>query len=205
MPLTKWLETGWVDNMTVSPDKKTDEELLTAYKNGDGKAVDELMVRYAALVRARARRFFLWGGDTEDLLQEGMMGLYSAIVDYRAEEGKTFKNFAYLCVSRRLIDAVKKASSKKIPPQSMQVPDFLVDSFQSGLPDLDDEMILSDEWKEFRKKASALLSDFEYKIFNMYLDGMSGREICETIGKPQKSVENAIQRSKKKLQPLLEK
>ncbi|MBQ7879129.1 MAG: sigma-70 family RNA polymerase sigma factor, partial [Clostridia bacterium] len=120
-------------------------------------------------------------------------------------EGKSFKNFAYLCVSRRLIDAVKKASSKKNPPQSKQVSDAVVDTLASDLPDLDDGMILSDEWEEFRKKASALLSDFEYKIFITYMDGMSSREICETIGKPQKSVENAIQRSKNKLRSMLDK
>ena len=191
--------------MTVLPNEKTDDELLTAYKNGDKQAGDELMVRYASLVRARARQFFLWDGETEDLIQEGMMGLYSAIVDYREQEGKSFKNFAYLCVSRRLIDAVKRASSKKNPPQNKQVSDAVVDTFASSFPDLDDGMILSDEWKEFRKKASALLSDFEYKIFIMYMDGMSGREICETINKPQKSVENAIQRSKNKLRSLLNK
>ncbi|MBQ7879771.1 MAG: sigma-70 family RNA polymerase sigma factor [Clostridia bacterium] len=167
--------------MTVFPDEKTDEELLAAYKCGDKKAVDELMIRYAALVRARARRFFLWDGETEDLIQEGMMGLYGAIVDYRQQEGKSFKNFAYLCVSRRLIDAVKKASSKKNPPQSKQVPDSLAATLASDLPDLDDEMILSDEWEEFRKKASAKLSDFEYKVFITYMDGMSSREISETI------------------------
>lgn len=185
--------------------KETDEQLLAACKNGDGKAVDKLMIRYGALVRARARHFFLWDGDTEDLIQEGMMGLYVAIVDYRKEEGKSFKNFAYLCITRRLIDAVKKASSKKHPPQNMQVPSTHLDAFAYALPNMEDEIILSDEWKDFWKKASSLLSDFEYKLFSMYMDGMSCREICETTGKPQKSVENAIQRSKKKLQPLITK
>lgn len=183
---------------------KTDETLVSLAQSGDKQAQDELLLRYAALVRGQARRFFLMDGETEDLIQEGMIGLYHAVRDYHEAEGKSFKNFAFLCVRRRIIDAVKRASSKKIPPKSKQVSNTLADTYAHGLPSLDDELILFDEWQEFRQKMSSMLSDFEFKIFTMYMDGMSCVEICRTTGKTQKSVDNALQRSKRKLRPLLD-
>ena len=190
--------------MKESTQKTTDEELVLRSRDGDKQALDELVTRYADLVRRRARGFFLVDGETEDLIQEGMMGLYGAVLDYRQNEtGKSFKNFAYLCVSRRIYDAVKRSKSKKNEPLNNSVPDTLADFWVSEVPSPEDEMILSDERKEFKQKMTALLSDFEFKIFTMYIDGMSCTEICETTGKSVKSVDNAVQRSKRKLQPLL--
>ncbi len=190
--------------MKESTQKITDEELVLRSRNGDKQALDELVARYADLVRRRARGFFLVDGETEDLIQEGMMGLYGAVLDYRQNEtGKSFKNFAYLCVSRRIYDAVKRSKSKKNEPLNNSVSETLADFWASEVPSPEDEMILSDERKEFRQKMTALLSDFEFKIFTMYIDGMSCTEICETTGKSVKSVDNAIQRSKRKLQPLV--
>ena len=186
--------------MKESTQKITDEELVLRSRNGDKQALDELVARYADLVRRRARGFFLVDGETEDLIQEGMMGLYGAVLDYRQNEtGKSFKNFAYLCVSRRIYDAVKRSKSKKNEPLNNSVSETLADFWASEVPSPEDEMILSDERKEFRQKMTALLSDFEFKIFTMYIDGMSCTEICETTGKTPKSVDNAVQRSKQKL------
>ena len=95
---------------------KHDEELLRLGQNGDKQATEELIRRYAELVRRCARGFFLIGGETEDLLQEGMIGLYSAIVGYQKDGGSSFKNFAYTCISRQIIDAVK-ATLEKTPPE----------------------------------------------------------------------------------------
>ncbi len=184
--------------------KKTDEQLIELFAQGDAQAMDELLLRYAGLVRGRARGFFLYGGETEDLIQEGMIGLHRAILDYkRTENGKSFKNFAYMCVSRKIIDAVKKSASKKNQPLNNSIPDSVLDGRDFQTPSLDDEIILSDEKKEFKQKMIRILSDFEYKIFSLYMDGMSCSEICETTGKSVKSVDNAIQRSKKKLQRLV--
>lgn len=92
-------------------DKKSDEELVVLSQNGDKQATEDLLLRHAGLVRGCARGFFLIGGETEDLIQEGMIGLYNAIGEYRQTEGgSSFKNFAYLCISRQILDAVKRAS-----------------------------------------------------------------------------------------------
>ena len=185
--------------------EKKDEELVACSQNGDKQATEELVCRYAYLVRGCARGYFLVGGETDDLIQEGMMGLYGAIIDYDEKEGKSFKNFAYMCVRRRIIDAVKKSVSKKNQPLNTSVPLSISDLWAFTEPSLEDEMVLRDEIREYRQQMSRILSDFEFKIFIMYMNGMTCAEICTTIGKPFKSVDNAIQRSKKKLQQLLKK
>ena len=182
--------------------KKTDEELVELSQNGDKLAMEELLLRHSGLVRGCARGFFLVGGETEDLIQEGMIGLYRAIGDYKKKEGgRSFKNFAYLCVSRRIIDAVKASARRKNAPIAQCVPmedDWVASDFNP-----EDLLILRDDRREFRQKMSKALSDFEFKVTSMYMDGMSCSEICEATGKSGKSVDNAIQRSKRKLQEIL--
>ena len=186
--------------------KKSDEELVRLSQNGDKQATEELLLRHAGLVRGCARGFFLIGGETEDLIQEGMIGLYNAIGEYKQSEGgSNFKNFAYLCVSRRIIDAVKTSARKKNAPLNnatsigvIEESDRLSDSLNP-----EDMLILRDDRREFRQKMSGVLSDFEFKVTTMYMDGMSCREICEATGKSAKSVDNALQRSKRKLQEVL--
>ncbi len=186
-------------------DRKKDEELVSLAKAGDKQAMEEILLRYAGLVRSCARRYFLIGGETEDLLQEGMIGLYRAVGDYDQANGagSSFKNFAHLCVSRRILDVVKGVYSKKkgffysVQPLDVQM-------VETGLGP-EELLILSDEQKEFRQKMSRALSDFEFKAMTMYMDGMTCAEICETTGKPNKSVDNAIQRSKRKLLAILKK
>ena len=175
--------------------KKTDEELVLLAQAGNEGATDELMRRYSGLVRSCARRYFLIGGETEDLIQEGMIGLYKAIVRYDGERegGSSFKNFAYLCVSRQILDAIKKASKANAELISLNGSMAVADMSP------EDMLILSDEQKEFRQKMSKVLSDFEFKVMTMYMDGMTCAEICEATGKPAKSVDNALQRSKRKL------
>ena len=182
-----------------------DEELVQLSQNGDKHATDELLRRYAGLVRGCARGFFMVGGETEDLIQEGMIGLYHAIMDYRKkEDGRSFKNFAYLCVSRKIIDAVKISSSKKNAPLNTGVSMQESEDFTSSGLSPEDMLILNDDRRELKQKMSRVLSDFEFKVAIMYMDGMRCAEICEMTGKSQKSVDNAIQRSKKKLQALFE-
>ena len=183
--------------------EKTDEELVELSRGGDKQATEELLLRHFGLVRGCARGFFLVGGETEDLIQEGMIGLYHAIGDYKKEtEGSSFKNFAYLCVSRRIIDAVKSAARKKNAPLNGGAVPLESDLASAGLSP-EDALILIDDRRELRQKMSRALSDFEFKIMMMYIDGMSCAEICEATGKPFKSVDNAIQRSRRKLQKVL--
>ena len=199
-------ETGKNQKLKNETLKKTDEQLVSLSQNGDGKATEELLKRYSDLVRHLSRRFFLVGGETEDLIQEGMIGLCQAISSYKGKEqsGSTFKTFAYLCVSRRIIDTVKTFSSKKNEPLNAYVSIFGGEWAVSALSP-EEQMILSDERKEFKQKMSAILSDFEFKVVVSYMDGMSCAEICSATGKTAKSVDNAIQRSKKKLLEILKK
>lgn len=182
-----------------------DEALVELSQGGDKQAMEELLVRHSGLVRSCARGFFLVGGETEDLIQEGMIGLYHAIGDYKNKEnGSSFKNFAYLCVSRRIIDAVKTAARKKNEP--LNAGEALEDyerSFSSGNLSPEDILILSDDRQELKQKMSRALSDFEFKVTTMYVDGMTCAEICDATGKSIKSVDNALQRSKRKLQAVL--
>lgn len=182
--------------------KKSDEELVELSQNGDKQATEELLLKHAGLVRGIARGFFLVGGETEDLIQEGMIGLYHAIGDYKKkEDGRSFKNFAYLCVYRRIVDAVKTSARKNSPTEGGVLP-LDEEWVFSGLSP-EDVLILSDDRREFKQTMSRVLSDFEFKIATMYMDGMTCAEICEATGKTPKSVDNAIQRSKKKLQQVL--
>ena len=184
---------------------RSDEDLVAQAQGGDNQAMEELLRRHAGIVRSSARGFFLAGGETEDLIQEGMIGLYQAIGDYQIQDNSSsFKNFAYLCVSRKIIDAVKSAARKKNEPLNTCV--FLGDEewmLGSSRVSPEELLIISDERKELKQKMSRALSDFEFKITTMYVDGMTCAEICEATGKSAKSIDNAIQRSKRKLQQLL--
>lgn len=184
--------------------RQTDESLVERAQAGDKQATEELLSRYAGLVRGRARGFFLVGGETEDLIQEGMIGLYRAVSEYRTDrEGSmSFKNFAYLCVSRRIIDAVKASARKKNVPLNNYVSLFQSE-WEMPVSSPEDEVIRGEDRREFLQKMSKELSDFEFRVTVMYMDGLSCAEICEATGKEEKSVDNAIQRSKKKLQKLL--
>ena len=186
--------------------EKSDEELVALSQNGDKQATEELLLRHAGLVRGCARGFFLIGGETEDLIQEGMIGLYNAIGEYRkTEEASSFKNFAYLCVSRRIVDAVKASARKKNSPLNTAASLGFVGGSEElpGGINPEDALILQDDRREFRQKMSGVLSDFEFKVTTMYMDGMRCGEICEATGKSAKSVDNALQRSKRKLQEVL--
>ena len=183
----------------------SDEYLASLSQSGDKQATETLMLRYSALVRALARGYFLAGGETEDLIQEGMIGLYNAITDYKETEGKTFKNFAYMCITRKLLDALKKYTSKKNQLFSQSVSVEQAQFWAYAGPTPEDNLILSDERREFKRRMSSVLSDFEFKITCMYMEGLTRAEICESTGKTPKSVDNAIERSKKKLLALLKK
>ena len=185
--------------------KKTDEELVALAQTGDKQATDELFSRHFGLVRYCARGFFLIGAETEDLIQEGMLGLYHAIGDYKKrEKGRNFKNFAYLCISRRIFDAVKTFTRKK----NLSLNDSVVLEEHEWISrdfNPEDLLVIEDERRELKQKMSRVLSDFEFKVMAMYIDGISSSEICETCKKPFKSVDNAIQRSKRKLQQIFKK
>lgn len=182
-------------------ENERDEALVKRAQEGDNRAMELLLRRYMNAVRARARRFFLVGGDTDDLVQEGMIGLYSAIGNFNAAAGKSFKNFAYLCVTRHILDAVKGMSRRKNGPLNNSVSLFDPDLSDFAGEETPEDFLLVDESRaEFRMKLMKELSDFEFRVVTMYLEGMSYARICEATGKDGKSVDNALSRSKRKLQ-----
>lgn len=192
LPFMRWCVQGL--------ENERDEVLVKLAQKGEKAATEILLRRYLNTVRARARKFFLIGGETEDLVQEGMIGLYEAIGDFREEAGKTFKNFAYLCVTRHILDAIKGSGRRKNGPlnESVSLFDPLISEFASDSPE--DFLLEGEEWHELNLKLIRTLSDFEFRVLMMYLEGMSYARICEGTGKPLKSVDNALARAKKKLQ-----
>ncbi len=182
--------------------KRSDEELVELSRKGDKQATDELMLRYFGAVRGRARGFFLVGGETEDLIQEGMMGLYRAIGDYQQGGGASFKSFAYLCINRRIIDAVKTYERKKNDPLKNYISLFSGE-WEDPTLSPEEEVVSRETRREFMREMSGVLSDFEFRVMVMYMNGMSCAEICESTKKDMKSVDNAIQRGKKKLRGIL--
>ena len=179
--------------------KQSDEQCIALAQGGDKGAENELLLRYGDLVRFCARKFFLTGGETEDLIQEGMMGLYQAISEYQMDKGTPFKPFAKICVSRKMIDAVKRADSKKNAPMKNYVSIVSEGDLSLDAPDPEEKMIYDDDRRDLNKMLSRILTDVEFKVFTMYMDGATRTEICEITGKSVKSVDNAVQRSKKKL------
>lgn len=172
--------------------RKSDEALAVLAQAGETWAEEELLNRYKSAVRARARKFFLAGGETEDLVQEGMIGLISAIRTYKEGAGKRFKNFAYLCVTRRIYDALRAADKKAYE-------DLDPDCVPEGVTP-EDSVLAVESQAEFRLRLTRALSDFEFRVVTLYLDGMRYADIARATGKDQKSVDNALARSKKKLQ-----
>ncbi len=171
---------------------ETDEALVKRAQSGETAATEELLLRYKNAVRARARKFFFEGGETEDLVQEGMIGLYTAICAFDPTVGKQFKNFAYLCVTRRIYDVLRAAGRQIVPG------DVDPDTVESG--GSPEEFLIDDEsTKEIRTKLMKVLSDFEFRVMTMYLDGMDYRQISAATGKEVKSIDNALTRAKRKL------
>ncbi len=186
----------------METDERTasDAENETAQRaqSGDKAAEEELLHKYAPLVRSAARRYFLQGGETEDLIQEGMIGLYSAIRDYRAEKNGAFSSFAYVCISHRILDAVRTSLKKRNQPLNTSVP-LLAAAGVASENDPLESMIRIENNREFIGRMTGVLSDLEYRVVTMYVDGFSVSEICEATGKSAKGVDNALQRSKKKI------
>ena len=185
---------------------KTDEELVLNAQNGDLLAMDELMIRYNRAVRSRARRFFLAGGETDDLVQEGMMGLISAVRGYNADLGKSFKNFAFLCITRRIYDAIGTMTAKKnvVLTESVPLDQNLMDMPDDGFSP-EESLLNSEERAELQITLLRELSDFEYKVVSMYMEGMNYAQISEITKKPFKSIDNALARARKKLQKAFDK
>lgn len=185
----------------------TDEKLLELCtgENADEEALGALLMRYKHTVNSVARAYFLSGGDTDDLLQEGMIGVFKAISTYNGKS--SFKNYAYKCIKTTILSAVKKSGRLKNRPLYNYVPltaeegdDADKNSFLSDDSFDPEERYINDEAeKELKARIKEGLSDLEFKILSLYLAGYSYREIAEKTDKSVKSVDNAVQRIRKKI------
>lgn len=187
----------------------SDELLHQLAISGDLEAEDALIRKYSALVRACARPYFLAGGDSEDLIQEGMLGLLSAVREYRPEGGASFRTFAELCIRRRLFTAIKTASGRKnvslneclsldpfFDENQAHAAYVLRDAFQRGPEEL---VIDRERTDEFLSSFLLCLSKYEAEVLGFYLKGMSYQEIASEVNRSIKSVDNAVQRIRRKL------
>ena len=175
----------------------TDEELILSARGGDKAAEESILNKYTPLVKSVAARFFLSGGESEDLIQEGMVGLYSAINGY-SFGGASFAGYAYVCIRNAVLSAVKKSNGDKYSALNNFVPIVEIGGEVSPKSP-EDEVILSENRREFLQKISKNLSSLEFKVTVMYVDGMSVTEISTALEKSQKSVSNALARAKLKL------
>ncbi|MCI5678918.1 MAG: RNA polymerase sporulation sigma factor SigH [Bacteroidales bacterium] len=199
-------------------EQKKDEELVLMAQNGDEAAQEYLLDKYKSLVRAKSRAYFLIGADSEDIIQEGMIGLYKAVRDYNEEKNASFRSFAELCINRQMITAIKAATRQKHQPLnsyvSLNKPVYEEESEQTYMDFLQssssallnpEALLIGQENKSFLENQMVKnLSSFETRVLVLYLQGRSYFEIAHVLDKPEKSIDNALQRVKKKLEKFLE-
>ena len=194
----------------------TDEQIVEMSHSGDIAAEEYLLDKYKSFVRSKARSYFLVGADHEDIVQEGMIGLYKSIRDFRPDKLSSFRAFAELCITRQIITAIKTATRQKHIPLnnyvSLNKPLYdeesdrtLLDVIVEGRISDPEELIINMEnVGNIRTKISEVLSTLEQQVLNAYLDGKSYQEIAESLGRHVKSIDNALQRVKRKLEKNLE-
>jgi len=192
----------------IFPDTISDEELCRKAAEGSRRAEEILVTRYHRLVRACARPYFLAGGDSEDLIQEGMVGLIYAVREYDAEKNASFRTFAEVCIRNKLISVLRAANCDKHTPLNqsipLDIPFFEHDSNSQIASELvtssPEEQVINREYAEhILSGVRRQLSEFEAKILGYYLDGYSCQEIAEFVGRSLKSVDNAVQRVRRKV------
>ncbi|MDR5588571.1 MULTISPECIES: RNA polymerase sporulation sigma factor SigH [Clostridium] len=194
---------------------KLDEEVVLEAKNGNIRAQEYLISKYENFVKAKAKSYFLIGADREDIYQEGMIGLYKAIRDFKADKLTSFRAFAELCVTRQIITAIKTATRQKHIPLntyvSLNKPIYEEESERtlldvlSGIKISDPEELLinKEHMDDIETAIAKVLSDLELEVLMSYLDGKSYQEIACDLDRHSKSIDNALQRVKRKLEKCL--
>ncbi len=187
----------------------SDEQLIDRLRDGQTGVVDYLMEKYKNLGRKRANALYLIGGETEDLIQEGMIGLFKAVQDYSPDKESSFYHFAQLCITRQMYTAVEASRRKKHTPLNTYVPldaggeegDGMYLEADKQLQTLDPEalFISQENVRQLLKQANEQLSRMERQVLSLYLDGMNYRQIALHLGKTPKAVDNALQRIRGKI------
>lgn len=197
----------------------TDDELVLRARAGDDAALEHLLLRYKNFARVKARNYFLIGADKDDLVQEGMIGLYKAIRDFRPDKQSSFRAFAELCIQRQIITAIKTSTRQKhiplnsyvsltrpVPQDGGEEPDrVLVDVLTQDRSSDPVEMVISrEEVESMQTSFKEILSDLEAHVLHLYLEGKSYQDIAEGLKRRVKSIDNALQRIKRKVEMHIE-
>jgi RNA polymerase sporulation-specific sigma factor len=192
----------------------TDDELVARFQDGDTEALEVLLQRYRRFARAKARGYFLIGADSDDIEQEGMIGLFKAVRDFRSDRQASFRAFAELCITRQIITAIKTATRQKHQPLNSYVslsgtPTANNDESSErtveevlearGLSDPIDVIISMENLSSMRRSMAEMLSGLEVEVLRLYVEGKSYQEIAGALGRHVKSIDNALQRIKRKL------
>lgn len=194
----------------------SDEELVELVHLGNTEALDYLITKYRLFVKIKARSYFLIGADKEDIVQEGMIGLYKAVRDFKGDKLASFRAFAELCITRQIITAIKTATRQKHIPLnsyiSLDKPIYdeesertLMDVITSPVTDNPEHLMINrEEYSRLEGQVSEVLSELEQQVLGLYLEGRSYNEISELLNRHVKSIDNALQRVKRKLERHLE-
>jgi RNA polymerase sporulation-specific sigma factor len=216
MEATELLSSLAAQQYYITYSDMTDEEIVELAQQGEQFAVEYLVDKYKNFVRAKARSYFLIGADKEDIIQEGMIGLFKAIRDYKLDKLTSFRAFAELCITRQIITAIKTATRQKHIPLnsyvSLNKPVYdeesdrtLIDILSTTKITNPEEIIISrEEFIFIEKKMGEILSSLEWKVLMAYLEGKSYQEIAVELKRHVKSIDNALQRVKRKLEKYLE-
>ncbi len=192
-----------------------DDDIVLLAQKGDNEALLFILKKYKSFVKGRARSYFLIGADREDIIQEGMIGLYKAIRDFKADKQVTFRAFAEICITRQIITAVKAATRQKHVPLnsyiSLNKPVYeentnqtFFDIFTTDPQANPEDMVIDQEaYNNIELKINKILSPFEMKVLNMYLEGKNYHQMSVDLNRDHKSIDNALQRIKKKLERAL--
>ena len=201
---------------TQDYDSMTDEQVVRLAQGTDSQALEYLLNKYKNFVRTKARSYFLIGADHEDIVQEGMIGLYKSIRDYKEEKLSSFRAFAELCITRQIITAIKTATRQKHIPLnsyiSLNKPIYEEDSdrtlldviTEEGISNPEEMIIDREDLSMIEGKIGQMLSDLEKDVLVRYMEGKSYVEIADEMGRHVKSIDNALQRIKRKLLKYLE-
>ena len=210
------MDSSWESMLDKRFADMADEQVVGLAQQGDSVAVEYLLSTDKNFVRSKARSYFLIGADHEDIVQEGMIGLFKAIRDYQAERLSSFRAFAELCITRQIITAIKTATRQKHVPLnsyvSLNKPIYdeesdrtLMDVIVEGRAQNPEDLIIGREnLVSFRDQVDRVLSGLEQDVLNAYLDGKSYQEIADKLGRHVKSIDNALQRVKRKMEKVLE-
>lgn len=188
-------------------EKCSDETLIDMYRVGNETAIETLFDRYKNLVRKKAKSMYIAGGDNDDLIQEGMIGLFKAVRDYKSDKEASFYSFAQLCITRQLSSALEASNRKKHMPLNTYISFSQSDSdgtefeemLQDDIASPEQLLIEKEKFKEFKEQLWNKLSNMEKKVLQLYLEGNNYTTIAHMLGKSDKSIDNALSRIRQKL------